>query len=104
MVRPTRFNKKYSLIRKTTERTDTGGLKQLASSILYEDWCNKKPVNGKKRLDYTALGYNEPYTLTMRKRTDYNILPTDIIQLDSVDFQIASIIDLEMYYEIDVKK
>ena len=105
MVRPTKFKYKYSLIRKTTEKTGTGGIKEITSTTLYTDWCDKHPIKGKKRLDYTALGYNQPYTLLMRKRSDYEILPTDTIQLLGVNYRIVSIIEIDdSFYELEVAK
>jgi len=105
MVRATKFKYKYSLIRKTTEKTGTGGTKESTSSTLYTDWCDKQPIKGKKRLDYTSLNYNNPYTLVMRKRTDYEILPTDTIQLSGVNYRIISVIEIEdSFYEVEVGK
>ncbi|MFO8021523.1 MAG: head-tail adaptor protein [Perlabentimonas sp.] len=105
MVRPTKFKYKYSLIRKTTEKTYTGATKESTSSTLYTDWCDKQPMKGKKRLDYTALGYSQPYTLVMRKRSDYDILPTDTIQLLGVNYRIISVIEIEdSFYEVEVAK
>jgi len=105
MVRPTRFDKKYSLIRETNTKTSTGGTSGV-KSVLYEDWCNKKPVNGVKRIDYSSMNYSNPFTLTVRKRADYTILDSDQIRLNSIDYQIVSLYETEdeMYVIIDVSK
>lgn len=105
-VRPTRFDKKFSVIRAVTSKTSTGGTKKASDSVLYTDWCNKKPVTGAKRLDYTALNYSDPYILTIRKRLDYDITETDIIRFGSTDYQIKSIIETEdqMYQVLEVAK
>ena len=105
MVRPTKFDKKYSLIRFTTSKTDTGGTKA-TEAVLYTDWCNKKPVTGQKRMDFSSLNYRSPFTLKVRKRTDYDILYDDNIRIGTDDFQIRSIYETEdqMYLVMDVSK
>ena len=95
MVRPTKFDKKFSLVREATARTETGGIKAASESVLFTDWCNKKPVSGTKRMDYTNLKYSDPYTLTMRKRTDTEILSTDIIRFGTKNYQIKSMYESE---------
>ena len=95
MVRTTKFNKRYSLVRGTTMRTETGGIKAASESVLCEDWCNKKPVSGSKRMDYSSLKYSDPYTLTMRKRADIEILSTDTIRFGTKDYQIKSMYESE---------
>ena len=106
MVRPTKFDKKYSLIRFVTAKTKTGGTKKSTETVVFTDWCNKKPVTGQKRMDYSSLNYRSPFTLKVRKRTDNDILYDDNIRLGSDDFQIRSIYETEdqMYLIIDVSK
>ena len=95
MVRSTKLNKKYSLVRETTSRTASGGIKATSETVLYTDWCEKVNITGQKRMDYGNLQYTDPLKLTVRKRSDFTILTTDIIRIDSKDYQIKSMYELD---------
>lgn len=105
MVRPTKFDKKYSLVRETKTKNDTGGF-ETSESVLYTDWCRKVPITGIKRMDFSSMQYTDPYTLTVRKRTDYPILNDDIIRMNGLDYVIKSIYTTEdeFYVIMDVAR
>jgi hypothetical protein len=54
----------------STERTETGGLKESGYTELFTDWCELIPASGTKRIEYRQLGYNKPYDVRLSNRPD----------------------------------
>lgn len=67
-MRPTKYNRRISVLAPTETTTSTGGI-SVTYAVDYTSWASVKPVSGRKRLEYGRTEYNYIYEVEMRART-----------------------------------
>lgn len=67
-MRPTKYNRRISILSPTDTITSTGGI-NITYAVSYTTWASVKPVSGRKRLEYGRTEYDYIFEVEMRERT-----------------------------------
>ena len=87
-MRYSKMDKKLTVKRITTERTDTGGIKEGSRATVFTTWCHLEPQKGARRVDYGQHHHTTPYDVYISNRPEavYN---TDLIFIDDEEYNIT---------------
>lgn len=88
-MRPTKYNKRISILSPAETTTSTGGI-SIAYSVSYTTWASVLPVSGRKRLEYGRTEYNYIYEVEMRSR-ETNPDVNNKVRYKSNDYTITGI-------------
>jgi SPP1 family predicted phage head-tail adaptor len=101
-----KFDKRITIKRPVTERTDTGGIKTSSLTTLFTTWAKMEPVEGRRRIDMARVGYNDTYDVMLRARENYTIKTSDVLIYNSTEYQIDSITQTpdKRYLKLEVNK
>lgn len=102
-----KFDRKIKILESTTERTDTGALKATGSTEILNDWCRLEPASDTKRLEYSKIGYDNTYTVTLANRPGLTVKQWAIkchAEIDGERYEIigAYIYENRMYIRLEV--
>lgn len=90
-MRFSKMNKKITVKRRTTDETESGGIKEVGDPVtVFTGWARVQPVGGDKRINYTQMGYTDPKEIFTSNRNE-EVKPTDFVEFDGGVYEIISV-------------